>query len=563
MASVFGSWRPVPDLIPQHTQDVDAGTAFWQHQEDGVAALIGLAGKTEQTIPLPIIDPTVKTEETIPLPVIGLPIREEPRERATSPRSGVGGLGDSARRHHPDDVPPRPDSLAVIPRARLSVKRLQALAPPVAVTVGFWIWRHFAIFPNAGYGNILPFTWAVMGALVTINLVLAWTERTAVVTPRQQRQLDNLRVTVNVPVYNEDPDALRLTVNSLFAQSRLPNRLQIVDDGSTCDYTSVITEFYRVAALYPSVEASWERTKNGGKRHAQLVTFGNDRAADIFVTLDSDTVLDEAAIEEGLKPFTDPRVSSVAGVLLTLNATRNIFTRLTDTWLMTFQSNTRSAWSRLGCVLINSGGLSFYRAGIVRAGLPAYSSETFAGREVRFSDDSMLTLFALLSGRTVQQPTAFAFTVMPDNISHHVRQQLRWMRGNIIRSFWWFRYLPLRGFAFWQAVLAWAMFTVVTSLLVDLFIVGRALGHPVPIPSLPLFLAIAYVSGARSLMVHRTDLPRRAQFAAYSMMPIISLWTSVVLRTLRLYSAVTVLRTGWGTRARVENRLTAEEDVTV
>jgi hyaluronan synthase len=542
-----GRTPPVPDRRPRPSQDALVKAAFEQHQADGLAALIAIEPCTARTM---------SASATAPA------IREDPGERATLPRGAVGRIGDRPRSHHPDVLPPPQDSVGVVPRAHLSVKRLQALAPPVAVATGFWISRHLLGLSRAGHDNVLQITWAMMGALVIINLVIAWTEHAAVVTPRQQRQLDQLRVTVNVPVYNEDPAALRLMVASLFGQSRLPNRIQIVDDGSACDYTAVIAEFEAIAAYYPTVDASWKRTGNGGKRHAQLVTFSNDQAADIFVTLDSDTVLDEAAIEEGLKPFADPRVASVAGVLLTLNATRNIFTRLTDTWLTTFQSNTRSAWSRLGCVLINSGGLSFYRARIVRNGIPAYTSEMFAGREVRFSDDSMLTLFALLEGRTVQQPTAFAFTVMPDNINHHVRQQLRWMRGNVIRSFWWFRYLPLCGLAFWEAILAWAMFTVMTALLADLFIVGPVLGHPVPVPYLPLFLAITYVSGARSLAVRRSDMSRGAQLAAYTLMPVISLWTTVVLRALRLYSTATVLRTGWGTRAQVENRLVSKEDVT-
>lgn len=543
-----GRTPPVPDRDRWRSQAALAEAAFEQHQADGLAALISIDPRTAPVMPVSATAPA---------------IREDLGERATPPGGAGGSIGDRPSSRHPDLLPPPQVSMGVVPHARLSVKRLQALAPPVAVATGFWISRHLQGLSRTGHGNVLQITWSVMGVLVIINLVIAWTERAAVVTARQQRQLDRLRVTVNVPVYNEDPDALRLMIASLFGQSRLPNSIQIVDDGSACDYTEVIAEFEAIASFYPTVDASWERIKNGGKRHAQLVTFGSDQAADIFVTLDSDTVLDEAAIEEGLKPFADPRVASVAGVLLTLNATHNIFTRLTDTWLTTFQTNTRSAWSRLGCVLINSGGLSFYRARIVRAAVPAYTSETFAGREVRFSDDSMLTLFALLEGRTVQQPTAFAFTVMPDNISHHVRQQLRWMRGNVIRSFWWFRYLPLYGLAFWQAILAWAMFTVMTALLVDLFIVGPALGHPVPVPYLPLFLAITYVSGARSLTVRRSDMSRRAQLAAYSLMPVISLWTTIVLRTLRLYSTATVLRTGWGTRSQVENRLVTREDVTM
>ncbi|MFC2285945.1 MAG: hypothetical protein ACFNLH_10860, partial [Corynebacterium matruchotii] len=46
------------------------------------------------------------------------------------------------------------------------------------------------------------------------------------------------------------------------------------------------------------------------------------------------------------------------------------------------------------------------------------------------------SLFALLHGRTVQQPSAFAFAWMPDRWSHHYRQQERWFRGSFIRGLW-------------------------------------------------------------------------------------------------------------------------------
>ena len=227
------------------------------------------------------------------------------------------------------------------PRAWFSAQRQLALLPPAFVCIAFWVSRHILSFsrssPGTGHGGVLAVTWALLAAFVIINLILAWTERPITVTERQQRQLNHLMVTVNVPVYNEDPDALRLMISSLFAQSRLPNRIQIVDDGSAYDYSAVIDEFKSMAAFFPSVDASWIRTRNGGKRRAQAVTFGSDPLANVFVTLDSDTVLDPAAIEEGIKPFADRRVSSVAGVLLTLNASHNLFTRLTDTWLTAFQ----------------------------------------------------------------------------------------------------------------------------------------------------------------------------------------------------------------------------------
>lgn len=128
------------------------------------------------------------------------------------------------------------------------------------------------------------------------------------------------------------------------------------------DRTSLTTKApARIGALawrHPDIEFSLvrtERTEDSGKRAAQAVTFAGDQRADIFATVDSDTILDPRAIEEGLKPFTDPRVTSVAAVLLTYNSGRNLPTALTESWLTVYQLGIRSAWSRLGRVMINSG----------------------------------------------------------------------------------------------------------------------------------------------------------------------------------------------------------------
>src|SRR5262249_50535195 len=160
---------------------------------------------------------------------------------------------------------------------------------------------------------------------------------------------------VNLPVYNEDPQTLRLVICSLFAQERLPDRIQIVVNGpNPPDYRTVIAEFYSLGAFYPQVECSWVQTPVPGKRDAQAITVRDGGQADIFVTVDSDTILDRMAILEGLKPFADPEITSVAAILITFNAHKNFLTRLTEVWFTTFQTFLRAAWSRLGCVLVNS-----------------------------------------------------------------------------------------------------------------------------------------------------------------------------------------------------------------
>ena len=291
---------------------------------------------------------------------------------------------------------------------------------------------------------------------------------------------------------------------------------------------------------------------NGGKRSAQVATFAGVPEADVFLTVDSDALLDSRAVEEGLKPFADPTVMCVAGVVLALNDRANLLARLTDLWFVVGQLTDRSSLSAMNSVLVNSGPLAMYRADVIREHLHAYTNETFMGRRVEFSDDSMLTLYCLLRGKAVQQPTAFAFTLMPEKVSHHLRQYLRWMRGAFIRSIWRFRYLPVNRYAYWAHLLGWTQMILGLWVFVALFVVG-GVAQPSSLPWL-LFVpvAVGYGQALRYLSVHRSDQSRWSQVATVALSPIATLWAFFVLRAVRLYGIATCRKTGWGTRQSVE-----------
>jgi hyaluronan synthase len=440
----------------------------------------------------------------------------------------------------------------MIPKIRFARQRRWILLIIPLITIGFWAFRHW-LYVRAG-GPLFG-AWVVFMASVFWHLTLAWTDQPFQTTGRQERGLDQLFVTINIPVYNEDPQTLRRVAYSLFAQDRQPNRIQFVDDGSNrFDYQDVAAEIQSLARFYPHIDYSWIRKANGGKRSAQAITFNDNGQADIFVTVDSDSTLDPFAVREGLKPFADPGVASVAAMVVLSNARRNFLTRLTDLWLTTFQTFVRAAWSRLGCVLVNSGGLAFYRADVIRRALPAYTNETFGGKPVQFSDDSLLTLYARLSGRTVQQSSSFVFTEMPEKLSHHFRQQIRWMRGSFIRAWWRFRYLPFRGFAYWENLLMWVTFVLGLLLFTSVFIVGPVIdGRRAPaVAGLLLALLLTYAASSRFFMVSRDDQRIFRQLVTFTCAPIVGLWSMLVLRPLRLYAIFTCLKTGWGTRAKVE-----------
>lgn len=85
-----------------------------------------------------------------------------------------------------------------------------------------------------------------------------------------------------------------------------------------------------------------------------------------------------------------------------------------------------------------------------------------------------------------------------------------------------------------------------------LFVVQPALDHRV-IPSLILIpLLVGYGQALRYLAFRRSDEPLWSQILTVAIAPIATLWAFFVLRPIRWYAMATCLRTGWGTRQKVE-----------
>jgi len=404
-----------------------------------------------------------------------------------------------------------------------------------------------------GHGTQFAFIFSLAFLALVWQMLLCNLERPWRATRSQKSELRALRVIVHVPVYNEDAAYLHRCLRSILAQVQLQDFIfiSVTDDGSEVDYAVTRAAFEAEAAAV-GIPVEWIRTVNQGKRHAQGVAIQAHPEADIFVTVDSDTILDSRAIKEGLKPFADPRNFSVAGVILPYNSQKNLLTRIIDMWWTPSQLIDRSSLSTMGAVLVNSGVLAFYRAELLRDNLDGYLNETFFGRPVEFSDDSILTLYALQRGRAVQQPTAFAFTAMPENLSHHFRQYVRWMRGAMIRTGWRFKYLSPRRYAYWAHFVGWVQWLLATALLWTLFIVRPVLTHTIPWTLYLIPILIAYGQGLRYFTVRRSDQSRWSQLATYMLTPLTALWVFFVLRVIRWYGMVTCMKTGWGTRAQVE-----------
>jgi hyaluronan synthase len=415
--------------------------------------------------------------------------------------------------------------------------------------------RHAWFVLSWGRYRFLAILWVAYFVITAFQWITAWLERPYTVTRAQRARLGRMRVTVNIPVFNEDPEVLDRVLYALFRQTRLPDRIEVVDDGSKVSYDRVREWWTR---HHPGgVQFSWVRQANAGKKRAQARTFSGD-PADIFITLDSDTVLEERAIEEGLKPFADRRVHSVAGMELAWNHDWNLLTRLNSTRQLTWQLVTCSAQNVMqGNVLINRGTFALYRGNMVRDVLPAYVGETFCGRPIKLGDDTFLTTMALCRGRAVQQPSAVCLAMYPANLSHHLRQWTRWMRGTTLRTFWRLRYLRIGSWAWAYSVIS--LWWYVASVAITVMLVVR---WPASAGYADSMLAIgslwAWAMATRTLAVRRSDQGLLGRLGTVALAPAAVFWVLAVLRFVRIYGTCTFLRQGWTTRAEIEVR--AEND---
>jgi hyaluronan synthase len=432
-------------------------------------------------------------------------------------------------------------------------RRWLALIPLVVIGGGSLLLHRSWLGERVFSSPVLLAGWVLSLGFVLGQLVLAWRQRPFTVTRRQGAQLGRLYVTVVIPCYNEDPAIVDRTIASIMAQTRLPQHVEVVDDGSKVDYGEV--RDWWEAHSPPGVLFTWVRQDNAGKKHAQSVTFTSDKLADVFVTIDSDSVLEARAIEEGLKPFADPGIVSVAGLEMAINYRVNLLTRAIAARSLAFQLFAMSAQSVAGGnVLINPGAFSLYRAWLIRQIVPAYLGETFFGLPVTLGDDTGLTMFALLAGRAVHQPTAACMPVYPETLAHHLRQWTRWMRASTIRTFWRLRYLPLSSYAWIYA--AWTLWAFLTSVALSLAIPLAWPGSKdLLIASGIALLAWPWAIATRLATVKRSDQGFWQKLAGVALLPAAALWYLLVLRQIRFYGMATCARQSWVTRQDVEVRM--------
>jgi hyaluronan synthase len=381
--------------------------------------------------------------------------------------------------------------------------------------------------------------------------------------------VDRLRVDVVVPIYNEDPAFLAAGIRSFAEQTHPPRTVWLVDDGCQRDgvpYPILEVDLVREAvavARQAGIVVECHRQSNSGKRHAQASAFSRSDA-DIFVTVDSDTVLRHDAIEKLLVPFSKRRTMSVAGTACGQNYQRSLFTRVVEMGFVMSFIQGRMAEGFFGSVRVNCGILAAYRGDVVRENLDRFVSQTFLKRPVKAGDDRILTLFAKERGRAEFQPEAIAYSALPVNLHHLVRQRLRWCRSFCWGTLWLLR-RPLTSADFWftfTQVLALTMFGIVSTASVTGAFTG-SVSVSLLTSTLQTATGIALVSHFRYVLMARPEAPVHERLLTWFVSPLMSLLSWGILMPLYFIAIVTPKpQRTWGTRRQIEVNLQPVADLT-
>lgn len=230
-----------------------------------------------------------------------------------------------------------------------------------------------------------------------------------------------------VPCFNELPLTLAACLQSLAAQDYSGSlTVWLVDDGSA-NRDAVREVYARFAGRGDFHLIALDR--NVGKRHAQAAAISLS-SGELVIGVDSDTVLDPAAVGALVAAMADPGVGAAMGEVRAANSNDTWLTALIHRryWLACHQE--RAAQSYFGAVLCCTGPVSVYRRTALNDVLDDYLGVGDKHRTLGPGEDRDLTgLILRLGWRTIYTPHARAQTVVPARLCPYFRQQLRWSRS--------------------------------------------------------------------------------------------------------------------------------------
>lgn len=366
--------------------------------------------------------------------------------------------------------------------------------------------------------------------------------------------LANAKVAVVITLYNEDPTAFSQCLDSLLAQTRLPDAVTVVDDCSPDARGRMIAhdrawEFLERGIDFEVIEFE----KNLGKRDGLAAGYRRTPDAFVYMCLDSDTLLERTAMARLLRPFARPDVTAVTGCVLAANRTRNLLTRLLDLRYAYSFLGERAAYAVIGSVLCVPGAGGMYLGTAVRKHMDAWLAQRFLGRPCTYGDDRHMTFWCLKEGRVLLAPDALAWTYVPERMGHFLRQQIRWSKSFFRESVWMLGRMAPNRACWWMTLIelvTWAVFTA--ALLYSLAVHPALTGQFAPWAYVGSAILLSYARSGHYTGAEHPGMSWGARIAGLLLAPLYGVIHITLLLPLRLYALATLRDASWGTRQSVE-----------
>jgi hyaluronan synthase len=237
-------------------------------------------------------------------------------------------------------------------------------------------------------------------------------------------------LTVIVPAYNEGRFVFD-TLNSI-AQSNYPKdkiQLTAIDDGSKDDTWEWMIKAKEQLGDFVSI---YQQPENQGKRYALYRAF-NLATGEVFVTIDSDSIIDKNTLRNLVTPFVvDKNCGAVAGNVKIFNNKKAIIPKMLNVSFAFSFGFIRAAQSQMKTVLCTPGALSAYRKEAVMNCLDNWINQTFLGVKTDIGEDRAMTNMIMKQGYNILfQINALVYTNIPETYKTLRRMFTRWERSNV------------------------------------------------------------------------------------------------------------------------------------
>jgi hyaluronan synthase len=390
--------------------------------------------------------------------------------------------------------------------------------------------------------------------LISAKLILSLLAAPAPETRDTREVQRRYNVSGIITCRNEDPLAFAKCLKSILYSTRPPDSLTIIDDASDSPGCRRIARAFAPAFHARGVDYDViVFRENLGKREGLAAGFHQAWDADVYLCIDSDTVLHREAIANALKPFGRRKVQATTGAVFAANRTTNLLTRLIDLRYCYAFLGERAAYSVMGSVLCACGSLALYRGSTVRKYLDDFLSQRFLGVPCTYGDDRRLTYYCLREGQVRLAPDALAWTLVPVSMKHFVRQQLRWSKSFFRESLWMLATVRPWRICWWLTLVelsTWSGFT--TALIYSIAVKPALTGHFAALTYLISVLMLSYARSGHYFEAEHPDLNLAGKLTNLAIAPLYGLIHMTLLLPLRLVALLTLRDNSWGTRKTVE-----------